>query len=313
MPRSMSGTTMLGERIRDVLPRGLIAKYARSSLDVKPSASTTVTTARTHTRYLITRRGQREEGHGTVYFAYDTRTSRPVVLKRLPRTKAAMDEASAYATVDKLNHPHIAKFIETFDDGESITVITECCEGGDLLDRVPVGEGISIEAALRYAAQLTDALAHMHAAGYAHGDIKIDNCCISRDGKLQLVDFGCSVDVAELGDAVFVPGSSTKAYTAPEVFSRRCDDPCAADVWAAGIALVVLATGWLPWETATSHSHSWLRHWRGEDIFKQLPDDLHKIVHAMLKVSPRERATAAEAHGMLAEALAARTTASVAA
>jgi serine/threonine protein kinase len=224
-----------------------------------------------------------------------------------------MDEASAYATMDKLNHSHIARMIETIDDGEHITIVTECCEGGDLIDRVLAGEGLSMDVVLRYAAHLTDALAHIHAAGYAHGDIKIDNCCISREGKLQLVDFGCSVRIADLGDSIFVPGSSTKAYTAPEVFTRRCADPCAADVWAAGVAIVVLATGWLPWETATSHSHAWLRHWRGEDIFRCLPDDLHKIVHSMLRISPRERATAADAHRMIVEAMAARSSFSQAA
>ncbi|OMJ23607.1 Serine/threonine-protein kinase HRK1 [Smittium culicis] len=41
-------------------------------------------------------------------------------------------------------------------------------------------------------AQLIDGVRYLHAKGIAHRDLKLDNCCISFDGTLKIIDFGCA-------------------------------------------------------------------------------------------------------------------------
>lgn len=104
--------------------------------------------------------------------------------------------------------------------------------------------------------QMANALRVVHAAGYAHGDVKLDNWLLSpQDGAPRLSDFGL---VRALGDADGVMGGAPWAQSPQRL--RGEDDGVAGDWWALGVAAYQLAAGdthawpfkarWWPWETA---------------------------------------------------------------
>ena len=299
---SKSSAMLLVDRIRDVLPRWGVHGASRTRLHKSASLpSIRVGGA----RYKMIRRAFRTGGNATVDLCTDKLTGRRVILKRVAGD--ATREAETHRAVCELGHPGFSGFIDVYTEGGHTVIVSEYCEGGDLLDLVRVGEGLPELQALEYAADLLSALARLHSTGYAHADVKIDNCCLSDEGRIKLVDFGGTVSISEV-DHTYRPGSSTLTYTAPEVFANKCTDPRCADVWSAGIVLFTLLTGTLPWEVATSRDHSYLRHWRGDESprWRTLPDDVRALLRAMLHTSPLDRMTAANAHARLVELLAAR-------
>lgn len=98
--------------------------------------------------------------------------------------------------------------------------------------------------ALAVAADVAAALADVHAAGSAHGDVKPDNIVIERVGRgssarwrAKLIDLGLS-DAAERA----APRGGTPRYLAPEVLGPGPrGDGRARDVWALGLTLAEIA------------------------------------------------------------------------
>jgi serine/threonine protein kinase len=61
---------------------------------------------------------------------------------------------------------------------------------GKPLDTVMAAGPLPVKEGVRYALQITDALARAHAAGIVHRDLKPSNLMIADDGVVKLLDFG---------------------------------------------------------------------------------------------------------------------------
>jgi hypothetical protein len=99
------------------------------------------------------------------------------------------------------------------------------------------------EARLRSAlAQLARALAHLHAAGKVHRDVKPSNVMVARTGRVVLLDFGLVIDQSGRTDSGVV---GTAEYMAPEQAVQRKVGP-ATDCYALGVMLYEVLAGQLP-------------------------------------------------------------------
>lgn len=133
-------------------------------------------------------------GMGEVYLGQDTKLSRKVALKFLPRqftqdegrVKRFIREAK---TVSALNHPNIITVYEIGISDEEHFIATELVDGQTLRERLARGR-VPLTEALEIALQIAAALEAAHDAGIVHRDIKPENVMLRRDGYVKVLDFG---------------------------------------------------------------------------------------------------------------------------
>ena len=137
-------------------------------------------------------------GMGEVYRAHDTRLDREVALKVLPAhlsSDASLKqrlEREAKA-VSKLSHPHICTLHDIGQQNGLDFLVMEYLEGETLEQRLVKGP-LPLDQALRYAAQIADALAKAHKLGITHRDLKPANVMITKNGA-KLMDFGLAKQI----------------------------------------------------------------------------------------------------------------------
>jgi serine/threonine protein kinase len=98
--------------------------------------------------------------------------------------------------------------------------------------------------------QISDGVEYLHEMGLAHRDLKLDNCVMTNDNFVKLIDFGTA--------AVFhYPGKShtpatgivgSDPYLAPEVLNNQPYDPRKADVWSLAIIFLCMILRRFPWK-----------------------------------------------------------------
>src|SRR5438128_4510152 len=115
-------------------------------------------------------------GMGEVYRARDTRLERSVAIKVLPANLTSDPnlrqrlEREAKA-ISKLSHPHICTLHDIGHQDGMDFLVMELVEGETLEQRLVKG-ALPPEQALRFAAQIADALAKAHKMGVTHRDLK---------------------------------------------------------------------------------------------------------------------------------------------
>jgi eukaryotic-like serine/threonine-protein kinase len=133
-------------------------------------------------------------GMGEVYCARDTRLERTVALKALPAEKLADEERkrrflAEARTASALNHPNIVCIHDLATANGANFLVMEYVPGRTLEDAIPK-KGLRLNEALRYAVQISDALAAAHEAGIVHRDLKPGNVMVTQNGTIKLLDFG---------------------------------------------------------------------------------------------------------------------------
>jgi eukaryotic-like serine/threonine-protein kinase len=137
-------------------------------------------------------------GMGVVYRGVDPRLGRKVAIKVLPtsavansdRERRLVQEARAASA---LNHPNIVTIYEIDrceQDGQTTSFIAMEFVPGSTLAQLIGGKGLRLRDALKYAAQIADALATAHAAGIIHRDLKPSNIMVTPQGVVKILDFG---------------------------------------------------------------------------------------------------------------------------
>jgi hypothetical protein len=175
---------------------------------------------------------------GVVYEAEQRMPCRRVALKVLRSTgdPAAIRVASEAQALAMLSHPGIATVfaagIASDDAGQGAAWIAmELIEDAiDVRDRCGTlaGDGPSV---MRLMHEFAAALAHAHAGGVVHHDIKPANFLVDRAGRAKIVDFGIS---CTRGSPSAPAG--TPRWMAPECAAGRTGDP-RSDVWSFGMVL----------------------------------------------------------------------------
>jgi serine/threonine-protein kinase len=208
-------------------------------------------------RYTI----ERELGAGgmaTVYLAADVKHHRKVAVKVLRAELAATMGAERFSreieVAAQLQHPHILPLLDSGEAGGFYYYVMPYVEGESLRERIAHRGEMPVHEAVRVLIEVVDALAHAHAHGVVHRDIKPDNVLLS--GRHALVtDFGVAKAVSEATGAHTLTSVGvalgTPAYMAPEQAAADPNLDHRVDLYAVGVLGYELLTGRPPFSGLT--------------------------------------------------------------
>ncbi len=208
-------------------------------------------------------------GMGEVFRARDTRLSRDVAIKVLPKDFAGdADRLRRFEqeakTLAALNHPNVLTIHDAGVYEGAPYLVSELLEGRTLREEMN-GEALPVRNAIDYALQIAQGLAAAHGRGVVHRDLKPENIFVTKEGRVKILDFGLaklrenpkseirdpksSVD-AEASTVVQAATESTEpgmilgtpAYMSPEQVRGEPADH-RADIFAFGAVLYEMLSG----------------------------------------------------------------------
>jgi len=183
-------------------------------------------------------------GMGEVYKARDTRLNRIVAIKVSNEQFSERFEREAHA-VASLNHSNVC----TLHDVGPNYLVMEYIEG------MPLKGPLPLQQALKYAAQICDALDAAHRKGITHRDLKPANILVTKTG-IKLLDFG----LAKIGPGPNPPSDATLTmaltgkneivgtlyYMSPEQLQSQAtgqEIDARSDIFSFGLVLYEMLTG----------------------------------------------------------------------
>ncbi|XP_021755378.1 CBL-interacting serine/threonine-protein kinase 21-like [Chenopodium quinoa] len=216
-----------------------------------------------------------------------------IIDKQMVLSKKLMSQVQReIRTMKLLNHPNIVRIHEVIGSKTKIYIVMEYVAGGQLSDKLTYAENLSEEETRRYFQQLIDAVDYCHSRGVYHRDLKPENLLLDSQGNLKVSDFGLS--------ALQKPGSllstacGSPSYVAPELLNHKTYDGAAADVWACGVILFELRTGYLPF-TDANLLNLYTKILRAEYECPKWFTPSHKnLIGKLLNPRPKKRITVAE-------------------
>lgn len=147
-----------------------------------------------------------------------------------------------------LNHKNIIGIIDLVKENETYFEVMEYGPF-DFFSLVMTGK-MSRHQIYSAFKQICNGIAYLHSMGLAHRDLKLDNCVVSYDGVVKLIDFGSAVVFRypyqhEVTKAKGIVGSDP--YLAPEVLYLGEYDPQPCDIWSLGIIFCCTVLRRFPW------------------------------------------------------------------
>jgi eukaryotic-like serine/threonine-protein kinase len=247
-------------------------------------------------------------GMGLVFRAWDERLHREVAVKLLHESykmpgmrERFLQEARAASA---LNHPNICTVFDIGAQDGTPYLVMELLEGETVRSRIERG-ALSSEEIVRYALEISDALAAANTKGIVHRDIKPANIFLVKmpNGKSQakVLDFGLAkIGLEERGGwesrtlDMTLSGATvgTVAYMSPEQARGESLDT-RSDLFSLGVVLYEMATRRVPFEGTTSalmfvqllnHTPDSVRTWN-----ESIPRELERIIFKLMTKARTER------------------------
>ena len=129
-------------------------------------------------------------GSATVFLAHDLRHERDVAIKVLNRHLSSVVGAERFIreirTAARLMHPHILTVHDSGEAAGCIFYVMPYVPGGTLRDRIARDGPFAVSATLNIVREVGDALAHAHAHGVVHRDVKPENILISGSDQVTV-------------------------------------------------------------------------------------------------------------------------------
>lgn len=191
-----------------------------------------------------------------------------------------------YAETNNVN-----RYLESFLADTKIWIIMEYAQGGSIRtlmepDVIPERHATIITK------EVVQALAYLHKNGIIHRDIKAANILLTKQGQVQLCDFGVARHVhAAMSKRYSFVG--TPYWMAPEVIRQEAIYGYKADIWSLGITVYEMLMGNPPLtENDPKSVLQLIPKNRPPELVGGFSKEMKEFVKACLTVEPDERPTA---------------------
>ena len=188
-----------------------------------------------------------------VYKAKQLSLNRMVAIKVLPKRYSENPEYverfyKEGQAAGKLNHNNIVQAFDVGEAGGYHYFVMEYVKGKTLHEDIAEGKVFPEQEALDIVIQVAEALAHAHAKGLIHRDVKPKNIMINTAGVVKLADLGLARQTTDIETAKTEAGKAygTPYYIAPEQIRGQIDIDGRADIYGLGATFYHLVTGRVP-------------------------------------------------------------------
>jgi serine/threonine-protein kinase len=201
----------------------------------------------------------------------------------------------------QLDHPHIAKILDSGEHEWLVYYVMSYVEGTTLRDRLDTREPLPVPEVTKIACDLLEALDHAHRHGIIHRDVKPANVVLSPNGAV-LLDFGIARAVAASGNDQLTRSGiavGTSSYMSPEQITAVADIDHRSDLYSLGCVLYECLSGQVPFTNRNEAVVLQLHLTQpAPDVRKLRPDIPPDVALAILKAmakSPQNRWSSATA------------------
>lgn len=169
-------------------------------------------------------------------------------------------ELAALERCTKVDHPNVMRIYEVNQNVDypttsgqttkAILFVLEYASGGELFDVLYYTGQLDQDMARTYFHQLINGIEILHKNGICHRDLKPQNLLLDNNCVLKITDFGLSKVCEDANDKVMqTQHVGTRGFQSPEQRAKvPYGYPC--DIFAAGVILFILMTGYPPFEHA---------------------------------------------------------------
>lgn len=279
---------------------------------------------------------QSKLGHGiagTVHQCLHRQTSHLCAVKVINKKQVRRQDRlrREVSFLKQVSHPNIISMYDCYEDEDTVHIVTEVCNGGELFDKVVdkakkgnkknsksssrSTDGGS-RASTRKSAQdvsttpacfnerdaariihsLLSAVSYLHANNIVHRDIKPENILFvdKDDDSIKLIDFGLSI---RHDPETCLPLSNTVGtsyYMAPELLDGSYDKAC--DLWSVGVIAYVMLSGRPPFN-GTSDETIFRKIRKGQykmdsPLWEGISDYAKDFIKCLLTMDTKKRWTA---------------------
>ncbi|XP_051154594.1 ovarian-specific serine/threonine-protein kinase Lok-like [Leptopilina boulardi] len=198
----------------------------------------------------------------------------------------------------KLRHPCIIKTEEVFNTINSVYIVLELMEGGELFDRIRQTQtGLTNRNAKLIFYQVALAVQYLHSEGITHRDLKPENILLACDKEVTLVkvsDFGLSKFVD--AETMMKTFCGTMMYVAPEILLThgRGAYTCKVDVWSLGVILYTCLSALTPFNNNNPKICLYEQITQGaynfpQSRFENVDEKAKDLIKCMMTLNPNRR------------------------
>uniref|UniRef100_A0A2K5RB49 non-specific serine/threonine protein kinase n=1 Tax=Cebus imitator TaxID=2715852 RepID=A0A2K5RB49_CEBIM len=240
-----------------------------------------------------------EGSFGKAILVKSTEDGRQYVIKEINISRMSSKEREEsrreVAVLANMKHPNIVQYRESFEENGSLYIVMDYCEGGDLFKRINAQKGVLFQEdqILDWFVQICLALKHVHDRKILHRDIKSQNIFLTKDGTVQLGDFGIARvlnSTVELARTCI----GTPYYLSPEICENKPYNN-KSDIWALGCVLYELFNLYM-FHVCYLFSGFYMKNLVLKIISGSFPPvslhysyDLRSLVSQLFKRNPRDR------------------------
>lgn len=165
-------------------------------------------------------------------------------IKKIPKKDTNEQEFEVeIRSLMALDHPHIVKMLQYFDEGDDFYIAFELIDGPDLVQHIVRRAGelegyVPEEELSIILRQVLKAILSCHEGGIVHRDVKLENFMIQgQEMVVKMIDLGLAMRKEDPHEVI-----GTFRYMAPEIYFSTERYTKAVDMWALGVSVYTMLT-----------------------------------------------------------------------